>query len=97
MTRGVAEKSAPVLMRFVSEVATRYGIIVSERAAASALPLIGAIGGATINWIFMDYFQQIARGHFAIRRLERAYGAEPIQATYQEVVRRLEAKRKKIV
>jgi hypothetical protein len=95
--RGVAEKSAPVLMRFVSEVATRYGIIVSERAAASALPLIGAIGGATINWIFMDYFQQIARGHFAIRRLERAYGAEPIQATYQEVVRRLEAKRKKIV
>ncbi len=95
--RGVAEESAPVLMRFVSEVATRYGIIVSERAAASALPLIGAIGGATINWIFMDYFQQIARGHFAIRRLERAYGAEPIQATYQEVVRRLEAKRKKIV
>jgi hypothetical protein len=93
--RGVAEESAPVLMRFVSEVATRYGIIVSERAAASALPVIGAIGGATINWIFMDYFQQIARGHFAVRRLERQYGAEPIQATYQEVVRRLQAKRKK--
>jgi hypothetical protein len=90
--RGVAEESAPVLMRLVTEVATRYGFVVSERAVASAVPLIGAIGGATINWIFMDYFQQIARGHFTIRRLEREYGRAPIQAYYQEVVRRIEAK-----
>jgi hypothetical protein len=95
LQRGVAEETAPVLMRFIAEIATRYGIVVSERAAASAVPVIGAIGGAAINWIFMDYFQEIARGHFAIRRLERKYGAEPVQALYQEVARRMEAKRKK--
>ena len=93
--RGVAEETAPVLMRFATEVATRYGFVVSERAAASAVPLIGAIGGAAINWIFMDYFQEIARGHFAIRRLERQYGAEPVRAVYQEVVRRMEARQAK--
>jgi hypothetical protein len=93
--RGVTEESAPVLTRFVTEIATRYGFVVSERAAASAVPVIGAIGGATINWLFMDYFQQIARGHFAIRRLERQYGAEPIQAYYQELARRLAEKHAK--
>jgi hypothetical protein len=93
--RGVTEESAPVLTRLVTEIATRYGFVVSERAAASAVPVIGAIGGATINWLFMDYFQQIARGHFAIRRLERQYGAEPIQAYYQELARRLAEKHAK--
>jgi hypothetical protein len=87
--RGVVEESAPVLTRFIAEIATRYGLVVSERVAASAVPVIGAIGGATINWMFMDYFQQIARGHFTVRRLERHYGSETIQGCYQEVIRRL--------
>jgi hypothetical protein len=92
--RGAAEEAAPVLMRFVTEIAARYGIIVSDRAAASAVPLLGALGGATVNWIFMDYFQDVARGHFTMRRLERVYGAETVQAWYHEVVRRLAEKQK---
>ena len=38
--------------------------------------MLGAVGGATVNMIFMNHFQRVARGHFAIRRLERQYGAE---------------------
>ena len=76
-------------MRFVAEIASRFGLVVSERMAASAVPVIGALGGATINWVFTDYFQQLARGHFAVRRLEREYGAEAVQDWYREVVRRL--------
>ncbi len=94
MQRGVAEESASVLMRFVAEIASRFRLVVSERAAASAVPVIGALGGATINWVFTDYFQQLARGHFAVRRLEREYGAEAVQDWYREVVRRLAQKRK---
>jgi hypothetical protein len=95
LQRGAAEEVAPVLMRLVAEIAGRYGIIVSDRAAASAVPVLGALGGATINWIFMDYFQDVARGHFVMRRLERQYGAAPVQAFYQEVVRRLALKRRR--
>jgi hypothetical protein len=32
----------------------------------------------------MRHFQQLARAHFAIRRLERRYGAELIQSRYRE-------------
>jgi EcsC protein family len=90
---GAAEEMAPVLVRLIAEIAGRYGIIVSDRAAASAIPVLGALGGAAINWIFMDYFQELARGHFAMRRLEREYGRAAIQGWYQEVVKRLAAKR----
>lgn len=91
--RGAAEEMAPILVRLVAEIAGRYGIIVSDRVAASAVPVLGALGGAAINWIFMDYFQELARGHFAMRRLERGYGRATIQGWYQEVVNRLAAKR----
>ncbi len=77
--RGVTGASAPVIRSFVAEIASRFGLVVSDRAAASAIPLIGAVGGATVNVIFMDHFQRIAQSHFTIRRLERQYGAETIQ------------------
>lgn len=94
LQRGVAEESASLFMRFITEIAARFSLVVLERAAASAVPVIGALGGASINWVFTDYFQQLARGHFAIRRLERRYGTEPVQAWYREVVRRLAQKHK---
>lgn len=83
--RGLSEKSAPVLVRFITTIASRFGIVVSEKIAAMAIPAIGALGGAMINTIFMDHFQKMAKGHFAIRRLERKYGIELIQKEYEKI------------
>jgi hypothetical protein len=80
--RSVANISAPVVGGLVTEIATRFGVVVSERTAASALPVIGAVGGATINVIFMNHFQRVARGHFTIRLLERRYGAAVVRRLY---------------
>jgi hypothetical protein len=84
--REVAGASAPVINRFVSEVAARFGIVVSERVAASAIPVIGAVGGAAVNVVFMNYFQELARGHFAVRRLERLYGSDIVEREYERLV-----------
>ncbi|HRZ21620.1 MAG TPA: EcsC family protein, partial [Bacteroidales bacterium] len=59
-----------------------FGIQITEKAAAQAIPAIGAAGGALINTIFMDHFQDMAKGHFIVRRLERKYGKEAIQDLY---------------
>jgi EcsC protein family len=83
--RGVASASAPLINRFVSEVAARFGTVVSERVAAGALPIVGALGGATVNLIFMNHFQNIARGHFIVRRLERLYGADAVRRHYMHL------------
>jgi hypothetical protein len=52
---------------------------------AQAIPVIGAIGGGLVNTIFISHFQDMARGHFAIRRLERQYGGDVVQAAYLEL------------
>ena len=53
--------------------------------AAQAIPVIGAVGGAAVNYAFTEYFQDMTRGHFIMRRLERAYGEEIIQAEYMRM------------
>jgi hypothetical protein len=79
---GITHKGAPAIVRFVAEVASRFGITVSEKVAAQAVPVLGAAGGALINTVFIDHFQDIARGHFIVRRLERKYGADLVKEEY---------------
>jgi hypothetical protein len=85
--RGVTEHGAPVIVRLVAQIASRFGIVVSEKAAAQALPVAGAVGGATINLLFTRHFQRMARGHFTIRRLERKYGPDVVRAEYERVTK----------
>lgn len=86
MERGAIDASAPVVASMVGEIVSRFGLVVSDKVAAGAVPIIGAIGGASVNVIFMDHFQRIARGHFTLRRLERIYGAASIRQQYAELV-----------
>jgi hypothetical protein len=83
--KGLTSEGAPALVGFIAALAARFGIIVSEKAAAQSIPLIGAAGGALINTIFIDHFQNMARGHFIIRRLERLYGKNLIRQEYDRV------------
>jgi hypothetical protein len=39
----------------------------------------------------MEHFQDVARGHFTVRRLERIYGKERIRAEYDLFVGTLNA------
>jgi len=77
-----AEKTAPVLVRLIAQVAERFGLVVSEKVAAQMVPVLGAAGGAVVNVLFIDHFQDMARGHFIVRSLERKYGAEVVKGEY---------------
>jgi len=81
--RRMMDASAPVVTRLVGEVVSRLGLLLSERAAAGAIPILGALGGATLNVVFMDHFERVAEGHFTIRRLEREYGDVEIARLYR--------------
>ncbi len=83
--KGLAQESAPALVKFIAVVAARFGIVVSEKVAAQAIPLIGALGGLLINTVFLDHFQDMARGHFTIRRLEKFYGKELVRREYDKL------------
>ncbi|HVC21463.1 MAG TPA: EcsC family protein [Vicinamibacterales bacterium] len=81
--RGLVQDGAPAIVRLIAQISSRFGVDVSEKAAAQAIPVIGAAGGAAINLLFVDHFQAMARGHFIVRRLERTYGAAPVRAAYE--------------
>lgn len=85
--RGATEETAPILVRLIMQISQRFGIAVSQKLAAQSIPIIGAIGGAVINYAFVDHFQSIASGHFTIRRLERAYGPQSVRAEYEQLLK----------
>ncbi|MGE5257244.1 MAG: EcsC family protein [Hyphomicrobiales bacterium] len=80
--RGAAQETAPPLIRFIAQLAARFGVPVSEKVMAQSLPIVGAAGGALINTLFIDHFQDVARGHFIVRRLERHYDPEMVRSEY---------------
>ncbi len=79
------DEGAPLLVRFIAKVAQRFSIQITNKAAAQAVPAIGAAGGAIINTVFMDHFQDMAKGHFVVRRLERKHGKDIVQQIYQDL------------
>lgn len=83
--KGLTGKSSPVLVKLIAQISSRFGMQVSEKIAAQAIPVIGAAGGAIINTLFIDHFQGMARGHFIILRLEEKYGPEAIKEIYESV------------
>jgi EcsC protein family len=82
---GFSAQSAPVVARLISQIAARFGVVVSEKLAAQAAPILGAIGGATVNAAFADHYQTLARGHFIVRRLERKHGSGLVAFEYQRL------------
>ena len=90
--QGIATELAPMLTRYLSQIAARFGVIVSEKLAAQAMPVVGAVGGAAVNAAFAHHFQAMARGHFTVRRLERKHGAEAVRFEYERLRGELLAK-----
>ena len=85
---GFVGQGAPVMIRLASEIATRFGIVVSQKVAAQTVPVIGALGGAAVNAAFMDHYQDLARAHFTVRRLERILGRDVVREAYDDILQR---------
>ena len=74
-----------ILPNTVMLVAARFGVPATWKVAAQAVPIAGAVMGALINIAFVDHFHDKARGHFIVRRLERAHGENQVQSCYEKV------------
>lgn len=83
--RGLVAQGAPALLRLLTAIAARFHVQVTEKTLAQALPLLGSVGGAAINFAFANHFQDVATGHFGVRRLERSYGATHVREVYESI------------
>lgn len=80
------------LAQIIEAVAQRFGIKVTEKLALQAAPVLGAVSGAAINALFISHYQDMARGHFVVRRLEEKYGVDEIREAYARLQNRATVK-----
>ncbi len=78
----VERGSATIFAKFITRVAARFEVAVTEKMIAGAVPLAGAVGSAAINAAFCDHYVTAARYHFGIMRLEEKYGAQAVQELF---------------
>jgi len=81
--QGLSKKGAPALVRLIERIAVRFGLVVEDKILLEAVPILGAASGALINTVFMGHFQDLARAHFTIKRLEARYGADRVRAAFE--------------
>ncbi len=55
----------------IKSAAGRFGLVLSDKLLAQAVPLAGAVAGGALNYAFTDYYQTMARVHFCLRGLDR--------------------------
>jgi hypothetical protein len=76
---------SPAAGALVQVLAKRFGVVVSQKAAARALPVIGAVTAAGLNALFFEHYLDVARGQFARRRLERRWGRMLVAEEYGRI------------
>lgn len=76
---------APLAL-FLRTIAARFSVVMSDQALATMVPLVGAFAGASVNYVFMGYFQTMAQVHFTLRALERRHDPESVRACFDRYV-----------
>ncbi|WP_333683593.1 EcsC family protein [Pontibaca methylaminivorans] len=73
------------IQRMIATVAPRLAAVLGQKLAAQSVPVLGALAGATSNYVYTNYYQQVAHVHFGLRQLAINSGVP-----HDELVARLE-------
>jgi hypothetical protein len=55
--------------RLIATVAPRLATVLGQKLATQTIPVLGAVAGATTNYVYSGYYREIAHVHFGLRRL----------------------------
>ena len=81
--------------QLVGQAARFFGRALSQKLMAQAIPGIGALAGGSLNYLFMDYYQAMARVHFTVRAIERRSGdPAAVRRLFDELVQTAREKRR---
>ena len=63
----------------------RMTLIFGEKLALQAVPIVGAVTGAALNAMFLNYYREVARIRFRLLRLSETYGTEAVWTGFARV------------
>lgn len=53
----------------IAKVTPKLAVVLGQKLATQAIPVIGAVAGASVNYAYVTYYQEIAHVHFGLRKL----------------------------
>lgn len=68
--------SGPGMKALVGRVAPIFAMTMGRKLAAQAVPVLGAVAGAAVNWVYTSYYQDMARVHFGLKAIARDRGMD---------------------
>ena len=74
--------AGPTLSGWIARTVPRLVPLVGPRLAASAVPLVGAVGGAVLNAAWLEHYRALARIRFRLMALAEHHGAEAVVLAY---------------
>ena len=74
--------SGATINGLIAKVAPKFAAVLSQKLATQAVPLLGAAAGAGTNYVFVDYYVEMAHVHFGLRRLVRTYGEQQVMDAF---------------
>lgn len=61
--------SGRAMQAVIAKIAPRLAVVMGQKLAAQAVPVLGAVAGAATNYAYTSYYQDMAHVHFGLRRL----------------------------
>ncbi|WP_284162536.1 EcsC family protein [Frigidibacter sp. SD6-1] len=81
--------NSATLNAVLARVLPAFSAMLGKTLAAKAVPILGAMAGAGINYAFTDYYQEIARVRFGVMRLVKDHGEEAVHRAFRAEMARL--------
>lgn len=76
--------SGAALNQMMARFAPRIAAALSQKLAAQAVPVLGALSGAALNAAFLRHYRELARIRFALLRLAQSHDPERVLRRFSE-------------
>jgi len=61
--------SGKAMQAVIAKIAPKLAVVLGQKLAAQAVPVLGAVAGAATNYAYTSYYQDVAHVHFGLRKL----------------------------
>lgn len=61
--------SGKAMQAVIAKIAPKLAVVLGQKLAAQAVPVLGAVAGAATNYAYTSYYEDIAHVHFGLRKL----------------------------
>ena len=80
--------SGPGMKALIAKVAPIFALTLGRKIAAQAVPVLGAVAGAAVNYVYTDYYQAMARVQFGLKAIARDRGMdyESLVETFRDML-----------